>query len=204
MSTESAARIASVPRSGELFKAILSTPATPRMFILPDFGRDSDLSPAATDFNIIGPATPSRAPPGCSPWAPVFARTLSSIGLSSSIDLGAHSRSTLGLFSALLARLDSARGGLGDAGQLDAEHFAAYPPRAKNGNRPFAICLRQLPASFLPFLLKETFAFDCKFPAERDDLLAQLSYLEALPSVDRYRAMAAVYAASSYTRTWST
>jgi len=51
----------------EIWKAIQSEPeyaGKTTLFILPDFGRDSDEDSAVTASSIIAPATRSRAPPG--------------------------------------------------------------------------------------------------------------------------------------------
>ena len=50
--------------------------------------------------------------------------------------------------------------------------------------------LRQLPPVFLPLLLKEIIVYDWRFPAEREELDHQLSYLDALPPGDRQRLLA--------------
>ncbi|MBV8864775.1 MAG: hypothetical protein JO210_05175, partial [Acidobacteriaceae bacterium] len=63
--------------------------------------------------------------------------------------------------------------------ELKAEQFSAYRPLARKtavGNLPL---FRELPPCFVPFLLKETISLDWKFPAEREELLAQLAYLNS-------------------------
>lgn len=64
--------------------------------------------------------------------------------------------------------------------QLEANHFTAYPPLARQLAVNHLLLLRQLPVSFLPLLLREVIAYDYKFPAERLDLDHQFRYLEAL------------------------
>ncbi len=64
--------------------------------------------------------------------------------------------------------------------QLEASHFTAYPPLARQLAVAHLPLLRQLPVSFLPLLLREVIAYDYKFPAERADLDHQFRYLEAL------------------------
>ena len=68
---------------------------------------------------------------------------------------------------------------------LSVEQFASYPPLARQMAVEHLPLLQQLPISFIPFLLKETITLDWKFPAERDELLAQLRYLESLSAADR-------------------
>ncbi len=68
---------------------------------------------------------------------------------------------------------------------LTSEQFASYPPLARKTAVEHLPLLRQLPVSFLPFLLKETITLDWKFPAEQDELLAQLRYLESLSPGER-------------------
>ena len=72
---------------------------------------------------------------------------------------------------------------------LAPDQFSAYPPLAKKTALNHLPLLKELPPSFVPFLLKEVIAFDWKFPAERAELLAQLTYLEAMKPADRDREM---------------
>ncbi len=74
---------------------------------------------------------------------------------------------------------------------LKAEHFAGYRPVARQTAIEYLSTLQQLPASFLPFLLKEIIALDWKFPAEREELSEQLSYLQSLAPAERNREMEA-------------
>jgi len=74
---------------------------------------------------------------------------------------------------------------------LTAEQFREYPPAARQTAVDHLAVLRQLPLSFLPFLLKEMVALDTKFPAEREEILLQLAYLESLSPLERDRNMAA-------------
>src|SRR5215469_8739293 len=61
--------------------------------------------------------------------------------------------------------------------QLKADDFKSYPQQARElASRQVAL-LRKLPLSFLPLLLRELIVYDWKFPAERKELDAQLSYL---------------------------
>jgi hypothetical protein len=72
---------------------------------------------------------------------------------------------------------------------LRPEHFSAYRPVARQTALEYLATLQQLPGSFLPFLLKEISALDWKFPAEREELLQQLGYLQSLAPVERNREM---------------
>jgi hypothetical protein len=51
--------------------------------------------------------------------------------------------------------------------QLSATQFTAYPPQAGTVAITHLTVLQQLPLAFLPLLLRETIAYDWKFPAER-------------------------------------
>jgi hypothetical protein len=74
---------------------------------------------------------------------------------------------------------------------LKAEHFAGYRTVARQTAIEYLATLQQLPGSFLPFLLKEMIALDWKFPAEREELVQQLSYLQSLAAAERNREMEA-------------
>src|SRR5947209_10705502 len=63
--------------------------------------------------------------------------------------------------------------------QLREETFKSYPPEARSLAAKHVPLFRQLPLSFLPLLLRELINYDWKFPAEREDLDRQLSYLDA-------------------------
>ncbi|MPZ20378.1 MAG: hypothetical protein GEV06_21050 [Luteitalea sp.] len=73
--------------------------------------------------------------------------------------------------------------------QLRREHFAAYPRLAKQLAIREIELLRQLPLSFLALLLRELKAYDWKFPAERREIDAQLTYLTSLSQERRGRVM---------------
>ena len=64
--------------------------------------------------------------------------------------------------------------------ELNAEHFRVYPPKARQLLIDHIGLLRQLPACFVPLLLREIIAYDWKFPAEQEDLKQQLTYLDSL------------------------
>ncbi len=73
--------------------------------------------------------------------------------------------------------------------ELKAQDFVRYRPLARQTAVQYLATLQQLPAAFLPFLLKEIISLDWKFPAERDELLLQLAYLQALPPAEREHEM---------------
>lgn len=60
---------------------------------------------------------------------------------------------------------------------LKPDNFAGYPRLARQKATDEIALLRQLPAAFLPLLLRELIAYDWKFPAERKDLDHQFAYL---------------------------
>ena len=62
---------------------------------------------------------------------------------------------------------------------LKPDNFAGYPRLARQKATEEIALLRQLPAAFLPLLLRELIAYDWKFPAERKDLDHQFAYLGA-------------------------
>lgn len=74
--------------------------------------------------------------------------------------------------------------------QLKPEQFNGYPPEAKDLVTSYLETLRQLPLSFLPLFLREAIVYDWKFPAERQELNAQLSYLTELKSEQLREVMA--------------
>jgi hypothetical protein len=74
--------------------------------------------------------------------------------------------------------------------QLSADHFASYPPQARQLAEAHLALLRDLPLAFIAPLLQELIAYDWKFPAERRDLDTQLAYLSSLAEPQRRQAMA--------------
>jgi hypothetical protein len=76
---------------------------------------------------------------------------------------------------------------------LQPEHFAKYPPEARQLATRYVALFRDLPLAFLPLLMREVIEYDWKFPAERRDLNRQLSYLAAAAPSER-RAMFAAFA----------
>ncbi len=64
--------------------------------------------------------------------------------------------------------------------QLTAESFNSYPPQGKALATANLALLQQLPLGFVPFLLKDIFIFDWKFPFEQAEMTDQLTYLSKL------------------------
>jgi len=73
--------------------------------------------------------------------------------------------------------------------QLTTANFSAYPPEAREAAGSEVELLRKLPLAFLPLLLREVIAFDSKFPAERQELKHQVTYLHTLSAADLTRTM---------------
>lgn len=74
--------------------------------------------------------------------------------------------------------------------QLQPEHFATYPPLARRVATDDLAVLRRLPLGFVPLLLREVVAYDWKFPAEREQVDAQFTYMRSLPPEQLHQAMA--------------
>ncbi|HET7158777.1 MAG TPA: hypothetical protein VFI62_07260 [Burkholderiales bacterium] len=74
--------------------------------------------------------------------------------------------------------------------QLAPEHFAGYPPLARQVAIDGLDVLRDLPLSFVPLLLAEVIAYDSKFPAERQEVDAQFVYVRSLSPTQRSQLMA--------------
>jgi hypothetical protein len=75
--------------------------------------------------------------------------------------------------------------------QLTAEHFATYPPLARRVATGGLDVLRRLPLSFAPLLLQEVIEYDWKFPAEREEVDAQFTYMRSLSPEQLTQVMAA-------------
>src|SRR5579864_8854762 len=73
---------------------------------------------------------------------------------------------------------------------LTADSFRGYPPQARQLAAGHIALLRELPAAFVPLLLRELIAYDWKFPAERKELDDQFTYLNARPADARRQLMA--------------
>ena len=67
-------------------------------------------------------------------------------------------------------------------GDIGADRFGVYPPRAKQVALDNLDLLRELPLGFVPLLLGELIAFDWAFPAEQREIEAQFAFLRALPA----------------------
>lgn len=76
---------------------------------------------------------------------------------------------------------------------LTAAQFAQYPPQAQQLATAHLAVLRQLPLALLPLLLRETIAYDWKFPVERKELDRQYDYLSAMTG-DELRGAVAAFA----------
>jgi hypothetical protein len=76
---------------------------------------------------------------------------------------------------------------------LTAAQFAHYPPQAQQLAITHLAVLKQLPLALLPLLLRETIAYDWKFPVERKELEHQYDYLTAM-TADELRATVAAFA----------
>lgn len=79
------------------------------------------------------------------------------------------------------------------ASQLQSEQFKTYPPQARELATSHIELLRQLPTIFVAVLMREIVGYDWKFPAERDELDRQLSYLGSLQQ-EQLRALFAKFA----------
>jgi hypothetical protein len=66
--------------------------------------------------------------------------------------------------------------------ELTALRFEAYPPEARRLAVRELPLMRRLPLSYLPLLLREVIGYDWKFPAERQEIDDQFSYLGAMSS----------------------
>jgi hypothetical protein len=64
--------------------------------------------------------------------------------------------------------------------ELQPGQFSAYPPEARELAAAHLALLQKLPTVFVALLLREVIAYDWKFPAERQDLDRQLTYLASL------------------------
>jgi len=74
--------------------------------------------------------------------------------------------------------------------ELQPGQFRSYPPEGRQLAVRNVALLQQLPPMFLPLLLKEIIVYDWKFPAEREELDRQLSYLDSQAAGDRQRLLA--------------
>ncbi|HEX4228271.1 MAG TPA: hypothetical protein VHZ07_06350 [Bryobacteraceae bacterium] len=73
---------------------------------------------------------------------------------------------------------------------LTPAQFVQYPPEAQQLAIAHLAMLKHLPLALLPLLLRETIAYDWKFPIERKDLEHQYDYLTAMTADDLRGTMA--------------
>jgi len=156
----------------EMWKAIQSEPeyaGHTALFILPDFGRDSDDNSGGNGFqhHRTGDAL-SRTTwmmalgPGIREGV-LYDRALQSTDLVPTLG------SLLG-FSASFAQGKPVDGAFMMPifpHELKPEHFSRYPPQAKKLVIDYIAVLQRLPLSFLPSVLREAIEYDYKFPLER-------------------------------------
>lgn len=69
--------------------------------------------------------------------------------------------------------------------QLTPSSFNAYPPLARQAALDHIELLREMPVPFLALLLREMIAWDWKFPAERNGLERQFTYLNSVSQEQR-------------------
>jgi len=79
-------------------------------------------------------------------------------------------------------------------GDIGADRFGGYPPRARRLALDNLDLLRQLPLGFVPLLLGELIAFDWAFPTEQREIESQFAFLRGLPA-DQLRPLMAPFAA---------
>src|SRR3954452_22954663 len=80
--------------------------------------------------------------------------------------------------------------GRGSLKLMAPEHFKAYPAEAKKLALGHIELLRKLPIAFVQLLLQQIQSYDWRFPAERQDILQQLAFLESLTDVQRRELLA--------------
>ncbi len=76
---------------------------------------------------------------------------------------------------------------------ITAQQFDGYPPEARRLAVAHLPLFQTLPPAFAPLLLQQVQEYDWRFPAERREISAQLTYLESLPQ-ERRRAVLAGFA----------
>jgi hypothetical protein len=181
--------------SAEIWKAIQSDPdyaGRITMFILPDFGRDSDADAGGNGFQhhragdplsrmtwilVIGPGVRENV---------IVDRAVESIDLVPTLGslLGFAPRKAQGKPLAEVIQQDML------SSELKPEQFRAYPPKARQLAIDHLASLQQLPACFAALLLREIVAYDWKFPAEQRGLKQQFACLDSLAPEQRQKAMA--------------
>ena len=73
---------------------------------------------------------------------------------------------------------------------IEDKHFKDYPPEARRLAIAHIQLLRKLPVAFVQLLLQQIQTYDWRFPAERRDIVQQLSFLESLTDVQRHQLLA--------------
>lgn len=68
--------------------------------------------------------------------------------------------------------------------RLQAQSFAAYPPRGRALASANLVLLRWVPLPLLPILLRELSTFDFRFPREQERMRGQLQWLSAMPEAE--------------------
>jgi hypothetical protein len=68
---------------------------------------------------------------------------------------------------------------------LTARTFERYPPLARKMAEDNVGLFREMPTTFIALFLRELITWDWKFPAERDELNRQLTYLKSLSAEQR-------------------
>ena len=169
----------------DLWKTIQSEPeyaGKTTIFILPDFGRDSDNDAGGNGFqhhrnwrcafpNYVAAGGRSGNSRGC--------RFRPRDGI---YGFGPYAWGDAWIFSLVLSGQADRRVAVNTMlpGDLKSEQFAGYPPEARKLVTNYLGTLRQLPLSFLPGLLRELVDYDFKFPAERAAREKELASLASL------------------------
>ena len=163
------------------------------MFILPDFGRDSDIDSGGNGFqhHRTGDA---------------LSRTTWMMALGPDVKQnvvvdrprGIHrshpdARRVLRLRRAALHRQGASRRWFEPCSRSNSPPIVSrgYPPEARQLAVSRIALLQRLPLAFLPLLLRELIVYDWKFPLERADLDRQFTYLGGLAATPFQAAMAA-------------
>ncbi len=74
--------------------------------------------------------------------------------------------------------------------RLTEHSFDGYPPEGRAVATAHLALLGELPVVFASILLRELISYDWKFPAEREELDGQLTYLQALSPGERTKVLA--------------
>ena len=168
----------------ELWQTIQSEPEYANkttMFILPDFGRDSDIDAGGNGFQHHRTGDPlSRTT-----WMMVLGP---GVRQNTVVDRPIDSTDLIPTLGSLLGFDARYRTGQTARGDRLTCFRASYVRKASRSirRRPDAslptriALLRKLPLAFVPLLLRELIVYDWKFPAERKDLDRQFAWLSRL------------------------